>query len=124
MLSQGLSAHLRASPVEKLPLSGPWIFELQLGSGSTSMVGVKRIKRLRNEWFLLVTPGRTDRSRTLLALIRGTRPKADSAELLQICQSIHGVLTNTPGISAVRWYFRGSSVTVRTLEELLLKSVL
>jgi hypothetical protein len=119
LLSQRLSAHYRASRVEKLPLSGPWIFELQLGSGSTFMVGVKRIKRLRNEWFLLVTPGRIDRSRTLLALIRGTRPKADSAELLQICHSIHGVLIDAASISAVRWYFRGSSVAVRTPEELL-----
>jgi hypothetical protein len=111
MLSQRLSSKFKSTPAEKMWLSPGWAFNLQLGRDPFHVV-LKESTQWQDSWILMVTPGGLS---GFLALVRGTDI---SAGLSQICREIHVFLTNTAGISEVRWYLTGSRTAVATPEEL------
>ena len=114
-LPQKLSLHLntrfKSAPAERMWLFPGWSIDLQIGLDPFH-VALKESKQWRDSWVLMVAPGGR---RGFLALMRGANI---SPELSQICREIHAFLTNTSGISEVRWYFTGSRIAVATPEEL------
>lgn len=113
MLSEHLRVQYRSTPAEKMFVPG-WGFDLTQ-DGVTLTIAVKKSNRLKNLWILMIVPGRIH---GLLALLRGQRGADLSAKLLPACREVHRFLTNTSGISAVRWYFTGSREAVSTPDEL------
>ena len=111
MLSQHLNSRFESSPPEKMWLFPGWTVDLRVGRDPFH-VALKESKQWPDSWVLMVTPGGR---RGFLALMRGSDI---SPELSQICREIHVFLTNTAGISEVRWYLTGSHTAVGTPEEL------
>jgi hypothetical protein len=89
---------------------------LQTAGKSFSMV-LGRSKYEDDEWILLVGP---PDGPSLLDRLRG-QPLSAAPELILTCHAIHEILTELPGISAVRWYFEGlrtQTAAVATPDEL------
>jgi hypothetical protein len=81
-------------------------------------VGLRRSKYGDDEWVLMIGPWQF---RDLLGLLLGHNMTGFSPELMQVCRSIHTMLTSAPGITNVRWYFKGArsqSSAVWTPDEL------
>ena len=120
LLSQYLGTRFRSTAPIKQPFGGPWIIKVQVAPDTTFMIALSRVRRERDMWLLQITPGRIEGDTGgLLAYLRGRIPTEDSRELLPACREIQVFLTSTPGISAVRWFFKGSRKAVRTPDELL-----
>lgn len=114
MLSQHLNRRFRSSPAERVWVSRVWAVDVKVGR-KTVTIGVRRHDHAPGLWILAVGPGGP---RGVLALLGGRRAIDMTADLLPICREIHEFLSNTSGISQVRWYFTGSRTSVGTPEEL------
>jgi hypothetical protein len=91
---------------------------VQVEQGSSFMVVLTRSNYEDDQWALLVGSLRV---RGLLDFLRGRNPIGVSPEWIQVCRDIHTMLTSSPGITDVRWYFEGfrsQSAAVATPDEL------
>jgi hypothetical protein len=82
------------------------------------MVMLKRSRYADDLWVLQVGSLQV---RSFLDFLRGRNPTGHSPELMQVCRDIHTMLTSTPGITRVSWYFQSfpsQSAGVATPDEL------
>lgn len=93
----------------------PWVFNMDSDQGAVS-IGLRRSK-IKNGWRLTVV-GRRFLPPRIRAVNR--QPRYDPA-VLEVCRALHTLLSQTPGIVNLRWYFQGTvsqSRAVRTPDEL------
>jgi hypothetical protein len=111
LLKRQLDTRFDSVRVIKARLLAPWAVVLQAGGNSYSAV-LGRSKYATDEWILIISPPDGPRS---------PGSGSDAAELVVSCRKIHDLLTATPNVSAVRWYFEGfrnQTAALATPEEL------
>jgi hypothetical protein len=82
---------------------GPRVLVLQVGQKSITVVW-NRKRSKDGEWILLV--GGSDMPRPL-DRVRGREPANYAEEIILVSRGIHTLLAATPGITRIRWYFKG-----------------
>jgi hypothetical protein len=102
MLARHLESRFeRVSGPKKLPFSRIWWLQLQLNRKLSFQITFKKLnKNLR-----LVMAGPL-RSPGMIGILCGHRPTSHLTEVSSICREIHASLSSTPGVSAIRWYFK------------------
>jgi hypothetical protein len=120
MLADDLALRFASARVLRAPFPSPRFIMVQVGQGPEFdfTVGLRRCKYGNDEWVLMISPARLW---DLLGLLLGHNLTGFSPELMQVCRSIHAMLTSIPGITEVRWYFQGArsqSAAVWTPDEL------
>jgi hypothetical protein len=120
MLAGRLGARFASARVVKRPrlLPSLGLIEVQVGQVPKFSVMLRRSRYGNDEWILKIGPWRFW---GLLKFVLGHNLTGFSPERMQLCREIHAMLTSTPGITAVRWYFEGvrsQSAAVATPDEL------
>lgn len=95
-----------------IPLVGFPSIRLQVGQQPVTLL-LKKSRHRNDEWVLLLGPSQAPRWMDVIRVIRGQR--LYSPELAAACRGVHAVLTTTPVITAVRWYFQGSPAQSRAV---------
>ena len=60
--------------------------------------------RDKNRRVVMVSPLRSPPS--MIGVLRGHSPTSHLTEVSSICREIHAFFSSTPGVSAIRWYFK------------------
>jgi hypothetical protein len=116
-------AGLLQSQTKKTPFLRMWTIEvpMQAKGANGFAVGVRRSPYGENEWIAILAPPVV--GNPLGYIWRRGRVARSTPQLLQVCRQIHGALTETPGVSLIRWYFQTSDrsrpVAVWTPDDLL-----
>jgi len=90
----------------------PWAAELRIGYRSFT-VALTKSNHVQGEWIILI--GSND---VPFRWMRGHKMAEYVPQLKSICREIHALLTETAGITDVRWYFMGSTAAVANPDEL------
>lgn len=101
-----LAAHLGkrfdASSAKKRS-RGTWTVDIKTETGSVKVM-LARSEFEKNEWRLMAGSWRIP-SYYILAK---NKPQRYDAALLEVCREIHYLLSHTPSVRNIRWYFEGS----------------
>jgi hypothetical protein len=112
LLERQLRTRFDSVRVIKTGFLAPLAVELRTGVKIFSAV-LGRSKYEQGEWVFIVGPLKTP---GLLDRLMGRKPVSEVPELKLTCRVVHQVLTATPSITAIRWYFEGRKTQAEAVE--------